>query len=147
MGSIGPRVRFDAAAAGSPSTMRHVRTGRRSLRELHRGRRSEDPNKHDAGRRIKAVAGRILAGGHDGRDIPLTVRRAKSGGWCDVKCGETEKKKKKSGSGIALHRNDSKSDWERVEEMCKLASECSGSSGSASFRSVWHSLIAIENEI
>lgn len=48
---------------------------------------------------------------------------------------------------ILVYRKDSKSDSERVEEMFKLASECSGSSDSVSIRSVWNSLIAIENDI
>lgn len=126
--------------------MRHSRAGRRSTRELHSGRRSETFNKHKAGRRCRSIAGRILAGGCNGGDILLIVRRAKSGGWCDVSVNGTEKKKTMP-KAVVVYRKDSKSDLERLEEMCKLASECSGSSDSASLRSVWHSLIAIENEI
>lgn len=69
--------------------------------------------------------------------------------WFEANVTVAEKKERRSREdAILVYRKDSKSDSERVEEMFKLASECSSSDAEAvSISSVWQSLIAIENDI
>lgn len=151
----GSRVRFDSASTRALSPARSSRLTPKSSKELdmYRERRGEEMAKNGRRSRSKSVMGRRSAVARvqpcDGSETYRMARKARSMTWFDANVAAAEKKERRSREDpTRVYRKDSKSDSERVEEMFKLASECSGSDAdSMSIRSVWHSLIAIENDI
>lgn len=149
------RVRFDDTSTSTLSPARSSRLTPKSSKELHmyRERRGEEMAKSERRRRSKSVVGRLSAvvrtQQSNGSESYRMVRRARSMSWFEANVTVAEKKERRSREdAILVYRKDSKSDSERVEEMFKLASECSSSDAEAvSISSVWQSLIAIENDI